>query len=190
MKRDEPTFLLNSKNGEDAGAERNSQESSSISEKKYLDEIYDMEIVVFQLGKEYYGIDIDHIVEIEILPAITRIPRSKDFVMGISTLRGNLFPVLNINKIFSFPVNPPDINTRLIIFQFDGEMISFCVDNVLGVAKAKQSELVLVKKAMKLKQDFYNGFFPYKGTFIIYLNLKRIIESNLLQNFYNERKTS
>ena len=52
--------------------------------------------VVFKLGEEYYGVDINAVRGIEKEISIVPVPNSVAYIKGIINLRGEVIPVLNL----------------------------------------------------------------------------------------------
>ena len=61
------------------------------------EEVYEEEtrVLEFQLGDEYYCLDIEYIEEIVKNETITRVPNTPDFVEGVVDLRGQITTILN-----------------------------------------------------------------------------------------------
>ena len=47
--------------------------------------------MTFKSGNEYFGLEIQYIIEIIQLQAITAIPETEDYIKGLINLRGNLY---------------------------------------------------------------------------------------------------
>src|SRR5512139_1423620 len=56
--------------------------------------------LTFVLGSESYGIDIMKVQEIVGFMAITRVPRTPDFIRGVINLRGKVIPVIDLRLRF------------------------------------------------------------------------------------------
>ena len=59
------------------------------------------QIVVFKLGNEEYGMQIDHIKEVVITPNITRMPQSASYIRGVANVRGNVIAILDLEERFN-----------------------------------------------------------------------------------------
>jgi len=70
------------------------QNSESIAHARTL------QIVVFKLGQEEYGLHIDQIKEVVITPKITRMPQTPAFVKGVANIRGNVIAMLDLEEKF------------------------------------------------------------------------------------------
>ena len=58
----------------------------------------DLQLVVFKLEKEEYGVDIMQVQEISPYQQPTKVPNSPSFVEGIVNLRGDITPVSKLEK--------------------------------------------------------------------------------------------
>jgi len=74
-----------------AGADT-SEASDALEEEVYEEET---RVLEFQLGDEYYCLDIEYIEEIVKEETITRVPNTPDFVEGVVDLRGQITTILN-----------------------------------------------------------------------------------------------
>src|SRR3954465_9373471 len=60
-----------------------------------------LQIVVFKLGNEEYGLHIDQIKEVVITPNITRMPQTPSFVRGVANIRGNVIAIFDLEERFN-----------------------------------------------------------------------------------------
>jgi purine-binding chemotaxis protein CheW len=58
------------------------------------------QVLTFQLGNEYYGINILQVQEIRGWSAVTRIVQSPPHVLGVLNLRGSIVPVIDMRRRF------------------------------------------------------------------------------------------
>jgi purine-binding chemotaxis protein CheW len=70
-----------------------------------------IQIVVFRLGEEEFGLEIDQIKEVVITPTITRMPQMPSFIKGVANIRGNIIALLDLNEKFNFNKNVINVNT-------------------------------------------------------------------------------
>jgi purine-binding chemotaxis protein CheW len=143
-----------------------------------------LEIVVCQLADEYFGIDINNIEEIKIPTVITPVPLTSDFVIGITGLRGTLFPVIRPAKIFNLPILRETVDSRIIIFRLSDEMIGFFVDRVIGVHNYTREEILPYESTNQSMQDYFHGAFHLNEEFVAYLNLPALLASPMLGHFH------
>ena len=81
-----------------------------------------MSLVVLALGAEKYGIDIRSVVEIQPAGPITRLPGVPPMWLGLTNLRGRLYPVLDLCHYLSLNRLPtPEATRRLVLVVGSGE---------------------------------------------------------------------
>ncbi|MDX2189147.1 MAG: chemotaxis protein CheW [Bacteroidota bacterium] len=59
-----------------------------------------MQIIVFKLGTEEYGLPIDQIKEVVITPNITKVPLSAPHIKGVANIRGNILAIVDLEQKF------------------------------------------------------------------------------------------
>ncbi|WP_354579004.1 chemotaxis protein CheW [Hymenobacter sp. UYP22] len=59
-----------------------------------------IQLIVFRLGEEEYGIRIEQVKEVTITPEIARMPKTPPFVKGIANLRGDIIAVIDLEERF------------------------------------------------------------------------------------------
>lgn len=85
-------------------------------EKKTLADEASMQIVMFQVGAEEYGLDINVITEVVRPLKITPLPRMPEFIEGVINLRGVIIPVVDLRKRFALTKSNDNPRTmRMII---------------------------------------------------------------------------
>jgi len=93
----------------------------------------EQQFVTFRLGDGEFGIPIAKIQEIDRAAKMTRVPRTADYVDGITNLRGEVVPVINARKRFNLPQKEADERTRVIIMELGGVKTGLLVDSVREV---------------------------------------------------------
>lgn len=95
----------------------------------------ELQLVVFSIGNEEYGIDITKVREIIKLTEITRIPNSPPFIEGVINLRGNITTVMDLRKrLGAKPENTEQ--TRIMIVELsDSTTVGMIVDAVTEVLR-------------------------------------------------------
>jgi purine-binding chemotaxis protein CheW len=92
-----------------------------------------LQLVICQLTKEEFGIEISKVKEIIRVPEITKIPQVLSYVEGVINLRGSLVPVISLAKRFGLTFNTTDENSRIIVVELDNFVAGMIVDSVSEV---------------------------------------------------------
>ena len=91
------------------------------------------QIVVFELGSEYFGVDIAKVESIIKMQPITQLPHTLEFVEGVTNLRGKVLPVIDLRKRFALESREADKNSRIIVVCVEQIEIGMVVDAVSEV---------------------------------------------------------
>ncbi len=88
--------------------------------------------VVFRLGDFHLTCRIEQVEEVIAFPAYTPIPGSKDWLLGIANVRGNLAPISDLGWYLFGTRTPVTARTRLILTKLQGRLAGLVVDEVFG----------------------------------------------------------
>ena len=113
-----------------------------------------MQIVVFRLGEQEYGLEIFKVQEIIRLPAITKLPNTADYVVGIINLRGSIVPVVDMKRKFLQSETIYSDDTKIIVTEVGSKKFGLIVDEV--------NEVLTVHDDMIETSDFGEGGFGAK----------------------------
>ncbi|OWA33782.1 chemotaxis protein CheW [Saccharibacillus sp. O16] len=87
-----------------------------------------IKVIVFALGNEEYGIDVDKVRTIERMMPITRVPKTYSFIKGVINLRGVVIPVIDLRGRFNLEETEYTDQTRIIIVAVGDMEVGFIVD--------------------------------------------------------------
>lgn len=131
-------------------------------------------VLTFYLGKEKYGVEIDHIVTVEKNERpITNIPNGSDVLRGVVNIRSKIVPIIDLKKLLTG--NAEEVhrqNCKLIIFdknQFTGAIQVDDTDNIIDVS---EEQLEKIERKGKMHHIVNLG----EEAFVI-LDLDQIIEN-------------
>lgn len=93
----------------------------------------EIKVIVFKLGHEEYGIEVDKVQTIERMMPITRVPKTLTFVKGVINLRGVIIPVIDLRGRFGIPEAEHTDQTRIIIVSANEMEVGFIVDSANDV---------------------------------------------------------
>ncbi|HSE42607.1 MAG TPA: chemotaxis protein CheW [Acidobacteriota bacterium] len=135
------------------------------------------EVLVFQLGGENYGVDIQQIAEIIRFVEPTEIPNSVAFLDGIISLRGRMIPVINGRKRLGHDLKLPDRKSRIVVLQEDGELQGILVDSASQVLKLPKKDIEPTPLVVEgVDAEFIEGVCEYKKQLIILLSLAKFLQ--------------
>lgn len=102
-------------------------------EKKILGSSEIKQIIVFRVGKEDYGLEIEKVQEVIRMKTIKKLPRSPKFILGVMNLRGNIIPVIGLRQKFGLENLEYNEFTRIIVVNHRDKLVGMVVDEVSRV---------------------------------------------------------
>lgn len=97
--------------------------------------------VIFSIAGRLFATPINEVSEILNLPVIiTRVPGTRAWVVGISNVRGNLLPIIDLQ---SFLLNRQTVRarrTRILVVNYDGLYSGLLVEPFVGIKRFFESE--------------------------------------------------
>lgn len=148
------------------------------SKRAAADEAFDddeIQLVVFKLTDEFYGVDISHVESIIKTQEITLVPHAHDFVEGVTNLRGTVVPVIDLRARFGMPRVANGKETRIIVVEHQNSMIGMVVDAVTEVLRI--SPRVIEAPSMFVAGPdaaFISGIAKLNGRLITLLDLAKV----------------
>ncbi len=98
--------------------------------------------MVFQVGKEYFGISIRYVNEIVVMQPITAIPESRDYIKGMINLRGKVIPVIDMRTRFGMePLEYTD-RTCVIVLDVESVFVGLIVEKIAEVNNISDEDIV------------------------------------------------
>jgi purine-binding chemotaxis protein CheW len=93
----------------------------------------EIQLVVFELGDERYGLDIATVYEIIRHQPITAVPQAPAFVEGVINLRGRIIPVVDLRDRFGMAAGDLTKASRIVVCEAAGTRVGLVVDGVSEV---------------------------------------------------------
>lgn len=152
-----------------------------------------LQLVVFNIGKELYGVGIDAVHEIVKVPDITEVPDAPAFLQGVINLRGKIVPVVDLRKRMNLAEKEKTKASRVLITENDGRLVGLLVDAVSEVLKVPPESVEAPPEMISsIGVEYITGVAKVGGGLIILLNLKKVfsIEDMMKLGQVAERKAT
>jgi purine-binding chemotaxis protein CheW len=137
-----------------------------------------IEILTFSLLKEEYAFRISQLEEIRRYQRITLVPRMPNYVLGITSLRGKVIPVIDLKTKLSLKDKPTGIDQRgkILIIKGPKGPIGVSVDKVIGVIRIAKSEILPPPSHLTEKEiKFIEGIAVVDKRFISIIHMEDTI---------------
>lgn len=135
------------------------------------------EILIFNMSKERYGIELKYIKEVYPLKQYTKIPSAPSFLFGLINLRRKILPVIDLRVIFAVP-QAESQGKKVIIIQGEGREFALLCDTLIGIQKFTKDNLHATLVTLTgVKQEFLKGV---TGDGIAILDSVKLLKSDKL----------
>jgi purine-binding chemotaxis protein CheW len=147
------------------------------------------QVVVFSLAEENYGVDINAVEGIIKMQAITKVPKAPTFVEGITNLRGEVLPVIDLRKRFGLPTAEPDKETRIIHVEMDDVRVGMLVDAVTEVLRVVEDDIEPPSPMVAtVDSAFITGIAKVEERLIILVDLGKVLSTEEQTNLQTLRE--
>ncbi len=137
-----------------------------------------VQMAVFLLEDQPYGVDIHKIKQIIRPLKITRLPQGPQFLEGVVDLRGVVIPVVDMRKRFSLPPLDEEKERKVIIVSVSRKILGIIVDEVTEVISVSKKELQPPPSVIRgVEADYLNAVCKYNDNILLILNLDELLTS-------------
>ena len=102
----------------------------------------EVQLVLFRLGKEIFGISITQVKEIILFQEVTKLPTAPAYIEGIISLRGKIIPVVNLAMKLEMHESKAGAKKALIV-ETDSKDVGILVEDVTEVIRLQESAIEL-----------------------------------------------
>jgi two-component system chemotaxis response regulator CheV len=119
----------------DLASERNSE--AKVTEESQR------QVVVFELGDQAFAVDVDSVREIIRAQQVRRVPQTPPSLMGVSTVRGDVLPVIDLASFLNIETDIKEDEKKFIIMEFneEGLKVVLAVDTVRRIYNIPASRM-------------------------------------------------
>ncbi|OQX81665.1 MAG: chemotaxis protein CheW [Candidatus Omnitrophica bacterium 4484_70.1] len=147
-----------------------------MSEEK-VNNIEEIQLVIFKIGKEEFGVNIHQVKEIVRLTSITPIPRAPKFIEGVVNLRGQVLAVMDLAKRLELPSQPRSEKTRIIIVEVENNTVGMIVDEVTEVLRLPMDKIEKTPQIIEsdIEQKYIKGVGKLDNRLLILIDLANVL---------------
>ena len=100
-----------------------------------------IEVIEFILAHECYAVESAYVREVYPLEAITPLPCTPTFVLGIINLRGEILSVIELKKFFDLPEKGLTDLNKVIVLEFNDMAFGVVADVISGVHRISRTDI-------------------------------------------------
>lgn len=134
----------------------------------------ELEIVTFTVGENLFCINVLKVKEIIHPLEVTPVPDSNPAIEGVSQVRGEIMPVVNLARVMQLPEIEPE-NTKFIITELNQMKIVFRVDEVHRIQRISWEQIEEPEKLSIGLEELAVGIVKLDGNLVLLLDYEKII---------------
>jgi purine-binding chemotaxis protein CheW len=142
--------------------------------------------LLFELGYSCYGIPTAAVQELFFLPEVTPVPEAPAFMVGVINLRGNILPIVDLQRRLGQAASPYQLTNSIIVVQWQTQRVGLLVNQVYEVQtiadEQVQSNLVYEQWQAAGFQRFVTGVASVNTTLVTLLSPEQLVSSTLTEN--------
>ena len=149
-------------------------------EKKNLKPEPLIQLIVFQLAGESYGIRIEQVKEVTLTPDIARMPKTPAFVKGIANLRGDIITIIDLEE--RFQLRPAEEALPAVSYTMAIEAQDYTIGIVVReVPQPLSLAASVIESAPEFIQDlnihdkYIEGIAKVNGRIIVVLDMLKLL---------------
>jgi purine-binding chemotaxis protein CheW len=137
------------------------------------------------LADEVFAVEVSKVREVLDFTAITKIPRTPDFMSGVINLRGSVVPVVDLRLCFEMSKTEKTLNTCIVVMEMliEGEatIIGALADSVEEVIDLEPEHIQPAPKmGTQIRTEFIKGMGTRDAQFIMILDIDRVFSAEEL----------
>lgn len=109
-------------------------------------------IISFNINKEVFALDTLKVQNILELSEYTHVPNSKDYLLGVINLHGNIFPIADLRKMMGVKTIENTIDTSIIVISNDGK-----AESLIGLVVDSVQEVFDLHSESKIEESIISG---------------------------------
>ena len=136
-----------------------------------------MQILVFTINDNYYGLDTKYIDEVIIRQKLTPIPNSSDCIAGMTYVRESCYTCIDLCNTLFKQRSKWAVTQKFLLTSYSNRFISYIVDEVIGVYNLSDGQ-VKSNNVFGVDRSLLAGFVFENNTIITLLDLYGINQAS------------
>lgn len=138
----------------------------------------EIQLVVFRLRDEEFGVDIKQVREIVRMMAITHLPEAPGFIEGVINLRGQVIAVIDLARQFELSAQKElPKSARIVVVEVKDQTIGMIVDEVPEVLRISTDSIEPTPEVIQteIRQDYIKGVGKMEDRLLILVDLEKVL---------------
>ncbi len=130
------------------------------------------------LGREEYAVPVNRVREVLSPRDITPVPHTPAYILGVSSLRGTVLPIIDLKQRLGLAGTGADDKTRIVVVGLDDDdRVGLLVDRVRGVVRFPSAAIRPVPDTVEQGAEFLAGIVRQDDRLVILLDMEKTTAS-------------
>lgn len=142
----------------------------------------DVQLVVFAVGSQEFGIHISKVREIINITKLVTLPNMPPAIVGIIEIRGVVLPIVDLGLKFGWTDTNSSANAakeqKVMLIESADSLVGFLVDSVLEVLQVPTNSIDLASKVHGLASDLILGICSLEERLIPVVDSEQLLTEN------------
>jgi len=131
-------------------------------------------LVLFRMEGQRYALPLDAVDRVIRAMAVTSVPETPGFVLGLVNLAGQLLPVISLRACLGMPDRPIRPEDQFVIVRTSRLTLALAVDEVQGLSSIENGQTVAVEDTLLMEKPHVNRLAKINGEIIPIYDLEQL----------------
>lgn len=144
----------------------------------------EIQLVIFKIGEEEFGVEINQVREIVKLVSITRMPKAPTFIEGVVNLRGQIITVIDLSRRLDLPSSGRTEATRIMVVEIGENTVGMIVDSVSEVLRLSENDIEDTPSLIETEvhEKYLRGVGKSEDRLLILLDLNEVLSTDEIKH--------
>jgi len=143
----------------------------------------ELQMLTFSLDNVSYGVNVRQVREVKNFEGVTPVPYAPNYVKGVTNLRGEIIPVIDLRKRFGVSEKKDAEDAGIMVIVQDEHPIGVMVDSVMEVLTLSKKDIEASPESLTtLQSGVVLGVAKHDKDLILMLDLMKIVAKEEVDN--------
>ena len=139
--------------------------------------------ILFEVSGATYAVAAEQVQQVEMLEQLTRVPKAPSFVEGVTSIRGQVIPVVSLRRRFHMPeierTQAARLRVRLIVIRLGERRIGMLVDSAREFVRVSPEQILPTPEGLTGPGvEYLEGIVNLPDRLILLISLQRLFDSS------------
>jgi purine-binding chemotaxis protein CheW len=147
------------------------------------EEVKKIQLIVFQVGKQEYAVQMVQVKEIVAAASITPVPLAATFLKGLANIRGHIMPVIDLAAKFRIVTEGEAVEKALVlVVESKDYKIGFWIEKMpssLAIAESQIDTASAIVQAEQASSGYLRGIVKVEQRMVILIDIYALIAQEI-----------